>query len=293
MKNMNMKRPVVIAVVCGVLTALFVGVYLSGLETTYRRGAEKVPVLVATAYIDQGTMLDETLVQQRMVPKEYRQPRAVRAVSEISAKDGRRLYMALVPLEKGEQIVATKLSLLGADTGISSVVPTDRRAVTVLIDSAFVEGIIKPGNRVDVISIFQVEDKDRRASEGAYTVLQNVLVLAAGRDMLGMPPPRTEGQTAPAAAMMDSGMVPVSFSVTPQEAAMLVLSSERGTVRLSLRPAGDDKPGVVSPVRLQDIDKSITPATNTPQVPGRPSSDGARVRQDEAMEILKKYQQKP
>lgn len=293
MKNMNMKRPVVIAVVCGVLTALFVGVYLSGLETTYRRGAEKVPVLVAAAYIDQGTMLDETLVEQRMVPKEYLQPRAVRAVSEISAKDGRRLYMALVPLEKGEQIVATKLSLLGAETGISSVVPTDRRAVTILIDSALVDGIIKPGNRVDVISIFQLEDKDHRASEGAYTVLQNVLVLAAGRDILGMPPPRTEGQTAPAAALMESGTVPVSFSVTPQEAAMLVLAAERGTVRLSLRPAGDDKPSVVSAMRLQDIDKNITPAANTQQVSARPSADGTRARQDEAMEILKKYQQKP
>lgn len=293
MKNMNLKRPVVIAVVCGVLTALFVGVYLSGLETTYRRGAEKVPVLVANAYIDQGTMLDETLVEQRMVPKEYLQPRAVRAVGDISAKDGRRLYMALVPLERGEQIVATKLSLLGADTGISSVVPTDRRAVTILIDSALVDGIIKPGNRVDVISIFQLEDKDRRASEGAYTVLQNVLVLAAGRDMLGMPPPRTEGKAAPAAAFMETGMVPVSFSVTPQEAAMLVLSAERGTVRLSLRPAGDDKPAAVTAVRLQDIDKNITPAANTQQVPARPSSDSTRARQDEALEILRKYQQKP
>lgn len=293
MKNMTMKRPVIIAIVCGVLTALFVGVYLSGLETTYKRGAEKVSVLVTTAYIDQGTMLDETLVQQRMVPKEYLQPRAIRAISDISSKDGRRLYMALVPLEKGEQIVATKLSLLGAETGISSVVPTDRRAVTILIDSALVDGIIKPGNRVDVISIFQLEDKDHRASEGAYTVLQNILVLAAGRDMLGMPPPRTEGQAAPAATLMETGMVPVSFSVTPQEAAMLVLAAERGTVRLSLRPAGDDKPAVVSAVRLQDIDKNITPAANPPQAPGRPSADGTRARQDEAMEILKKYQQKP
>jgi pilus assembly protein CpaB len=290
-----MKRPLLIAGICGVLTALFVGLYLVNLETAYKVGAQKVAVLVAKSYIDQGTMLDESLVEEKTVPKDYLQPRAVQSLKEITAKDGRRMFMALVPIEKGEQVITTKLSLLGEETGISSIVPTDRRAVTILLDSEMVNGIVKPGNRVDVVSIFQFEDKDRHTSEGAYTVLQNVLVLAAGKHMLGMSKPVVTG-TKREATEMDMGKVPVSFSLTPQEAEVMILAAERGTVRLSLRPTGDDKLREVRAMKMQDIAREITATLKNPGTGdasgSRDSMDALRTKQQEALELLKKYQRK-
>ncbi|MCX5777849.1 MAG: Flp pilus assembly protein CpaB [Elusimicrobia bacterium] len=292
-----MKRSLMIAIVCGILTALFVGLYLVNLETAYKNGTQKVVVLLAKNYIDQGTMLDESMVEEKTVPKDYLQPRAVQSLKELTAKDGRRMFMALVPIEKGEQIITTKLSLLGEETGISSIIPTDRRAVTVLLDNEMVNGIVKPGNRVDVISIFQGEDKDRHASEGAYTVLQNVLVLAAGKNMLGMSKVVGAGNKNRETPEMDMGKVAVSFSVTPVEAEIMILATERGTVRLSLRPTGDDKLREVKAMKMQDIAREMTitmknQSAGDVSTASRESTEAVRIKQQEAIALLKKYQQK-
>ena len=124
-----MKKPLIVAVVIGLFAAIFVAAFLNSLETKYRKGAQKVSVLVAKEYLEQGTMLDETLVETRSVPKEYLQPKALMTVKDLADADGRQLFMTQVPVEKGEQVVTTKLFMLGADTGISAVIPTDRRAV--------------------------------------------------------------------------------------------------------------------------------------------------------------------
>lgn len=283
-----MNRTYLVPVVSGVIAALLTGLYLAGLEMTYKKGAQRVPVLVAAKYIDQGTMIDETMVEERMVPKEFAQPKTLRLRADVALKDGRRVFMTLVPIEKGEQIAATKLSPLGAGTGIASIIPTDRRAVTLLIDGEMVNGIVKPGNRVDIIGIFQFEDAMRRTSEGAYTVLQNVLVLAVGHAVLGMPSVASK-MNARDTGETDTGKTAVSFSVTPSEAALLTLTAERGTVRLSLRPTGDATVLDLRVVKLQDVGRDIPAAART--YTGEPAKNDAFASQRrEALELLRKYQ---
>ncbi len=114
-----MKKPLLFAAMFGIMAALFATLYLNSLETTYKQGAQKVKVLVAKDYIDQGTLLDESAVEEKLVPKEYIQPKAISQVKELFSSDGKKIYMAIVPFEAGEQITATKLSLLGIDTGMS------------------------------------------------------------------------------------------------------------------------------------------------------------------------------
>ena len=118
-----MNRSVVVACLGGVAAALSAGLYLNSLEATYRQGAQRVPALVARQYIEQGTMLDASLVEETRVPKQYVQPKALQSVKELAGAGGQRMFMTLLPVEKGEQIVTTKLSPLGMETGISSIVP--------------------------------------------------------------------------------------------------------------------------------------------------------------------------
>ncbi|OGC65087.1 Flp pilus assembly protein CpaB, partial [candidate division WWE3 bacterium RIFOXYA12_FULL_43_11] len=137
------------------------------------------------------------------------------------------------PFEKGEQITSTKLSLLGLDTGISAVIPTDKRAVTLSMDGSAISGIIKPGNRVDIIGIVQYEDSKGQTQEAAFTVLQNILVLATGNNVLGaVAPGLKSSEKSGIKAMMQqesqaSGSIPVSLAVLPKEAEAVALITER------------------------------------------------------------------
>lgn len=294
-----MKKPLVIAGILGVVAALFIAMYLNSLESAYKKGAQKVKVLVAKQYLDQATMLDDTLVEEKTVPKEYLQPRAVQTVKDLTDSDGRRLFMTVVPVEIGEQIVTTKLYMLGLDTGISAVIPNDRRAITMVFDKEAISGVVKPGNRVDVIAIFEYEGKDKLRQEVATTILQNVLVISVGKSVLGaVKPVMTSKKDMEKAAIMESAesRIPVSLAVSPSEAEILSLASEKGTIKFSLRSPGDDKIYLTAGTKMQDIFKEIS-ATAKGRSAEKTILPDAYIKemqrkQQEAADLLKKYQKK-
>jgi pilus assembly protein CpaB len=258
-------------------------------------------VLVAKEYLEQGTMLDETLVETRSVPKEYLQPKALMTVKDLADADGRQQFMTQVPVEKGEQVVTTKLFMLGADTGISAVIPTDRRAVTLIFDKEYISGVIKPGNKVDVVGVFEYYDKNGTRQESAVTVLQNVNILAVGKSILGQVKATMKSKKDVEKVGVESteNRVPVSFSVTPPEAEVLILASEKATMRLALRATGDDRIIPGRGTKLAEVVKDIgqekrlsdTGAQgNTPMTEEyKKQMDENRKMQEKAAEILKKY----
>ena len=294
-----MKKPLVISAVLGVVAALFIAMYLNSLESTYKKGAQKVKVLVAKEYLDQATMLDETLVEERTVPKDYLQPRAIQSIKDLTDSEGRRLFMTVVPVEKGEQIITTKLYMLGLDTGISGIIPNDKRAITMVFDKEAISGVIKPGNRVDVIGIFEYEDKDKQRQEVATTILQNVLVISVGRSVLGaVKPVMTSKKDVEKAMVMESAdsRVPVSLAVSPSEVEILSLAAEKGTIKFSLRAPGDDKIYLTEGTKMQDIFKEIS-ATAKGRAGEKAILPDAYIKemqrkQQEAVDLLKKYQKK-
>lgn len=291
-----MKKPLTLAVIFGTLAALFTGLYLTGIEARYKKNAENVTVLIARQYIDQGTMIDPEAVEERSIPKSYLQPKAICSLQELKGTDGRKQFMATAPIEKGEQIMTTKLSMLGMDTGIASVIPTAHRAVTLTFSSELVNGIVKPGNRVDIIGIFQYEDKANQVHETAVTVLQNILVLAVRNTMLGSFSERSADGTAAGHTepeLYDSGSVPLSLSVTPVEAEALTLAAERGNIRFSLRPTADEGIYPLTGTRIKDLCKDINSTVRTAAAEQSASSisyaQEIQKKQKEVLELLKKY----
>ncbi|MHB9155421.1 MAG: Flp pilus assembly protein CpaB [Endomicrobiales bacterium] len=286
-----MKRPLLLAVLCGACAMLFTALYLVSLEKTYRQGAEKVKVIVARQRIDQGTTISAALLEERVIPKEYLQPRAVQSVKELADSEGRLSYIAVAPIERGEQVVTTKLSLLGVDTGISSIIPTDRRALTLAFDSEEVAGLVKPGNRVDIVGVFEYRDKEDRQQEESVCVLQNILVLSVGKSFLGSVQAEGKKGNGFMTNESESGRIPVSFAVTPRQAEVLSLAAEKSRLRLSLRPIGDDEIFEFEAVKIQDISKNIRTAQTVKETPGIPEEyvKEMQKKQKEAMEILRKY----
>lgn len=290
-----MKKPLVLAVICGVIATLFAALYMLSLESTYKKSAEKVKVLVAKKYIDQGTAIIAESVEERSVPKDYIQPRALQSVKELADSDGRSIFITLVPIEKGEQVVTTKLSMLGLDTGISSVIPTGKRAVSIIFDSEEVLGIIKPGNRVDIVSVVDYRTKDGQMQEESLTIMQNVLILSVGKSVLGAAQISASIQKKTLSSeQQEQGRIPISFAVAPAQADALSLVAEKGRIRLSLRPIGDDTIYETKSVKIQDFFKEIAATQPSKEKTDMPEEylREMQKKQKEALELLKKYQKR-
>lgn len=85
----------------------------------------------------------------------------------------------------GEPIFVQKVSGSDSKGGLPAIIPTGMRAVTIAVSEVKgVAGFVKPGDRVDVISTFEINQEGTQALKKAKTVLQDVLVLASAQNMV-------------------------------------------------------------------------------------------------------------
>lgn len=144
------------------------------------------------------------------------------AFSDPKALDGR---VVLTSLVRGEPPLESKLAPVGSRGGLSAVVGTGKRAITVRVNDVIgVAGFALPGNYVDIMVNTQSEgaknsDKDHAISK---IVLEHILVLAvaqeAGRD-----------ETKPKVVNA------VTLEVSPEQAEKIDLARSVGTLSLVLR----------------------------------------------------------
>jgi len=288
------------SVFISLFVALLVGGYLAGLENKYKTGAKKVTVLVAKEYIDQGAMIKPELVEEIKVPQEYIQPKAIKTFKEVTGENGIPLYMAVVPIMQGEQVLTTKLFGLGQETGLAAVIPTDKRAFSITCEKDKIRGIIRPGNKVDIIATLDYYNDKGQKFEEAKTILQNITVLSVGKQILGMVKPSSIGQKkeGEAAAGSDEAesQLTVSFAVTAEESQVLALTSSRGVLTFSLRPTGDDKIKDIASVSLAKLCGSSGASPSGKASAGNTGNNSIEMmksfqkQQEQALKLLEKYQ---
>ena len=90
--------------------------------------------------------------------------------------------------------------------------------------------------------------------------------------------------------------VPVSLAVSPSEAEILALASEKGTIKFLLRAPGDDKIYLTEGTKMQDIFREITETAKS-KITEKSVLPVAYIKEmqkkpQEAIDILKKYQKK-
>lgn len=236
-----MKRNIVIiaALVAGLAAAILSRIYISSKEGEVRREKEALAARYGTmevlAYANDtpaGTVLSANDLGKKRVPKMALRGEAVE-IEHFRDVLGRKI---LIAHEAGEVLFWGDIE--GGDTsskGLSADVRRQMRAMSINVSgAAAVSGMVKPNDHVDVIGTFDFpsdEGKLRRGDPVTCTILQNVLVLATGRDTA-----KTQSRSFGSA----QGYTTVTLQVTPREAEMLAFAEQiRGRLILTLRNPND------------------------------------------------------
>ena len=232
------RQALIIAVACGVLAAALSYMYLRRASTP--KQPENDVAINLAANVDPGMVTVKQVNQDQAPQGSFK--------NEAECQG----WVAISVISAGDPITQTNVRQQADINALSYKVPQDMRAVTVFVDEVQgVSGLIKPGDRVDVLATFDLKDE----TAITRTVLQDTLVLALSTTMVA-----EEAAAAPAApaAEGDKGKAPaggappppaqgdnakkyptVTLAVTPGDAQKLVLADSKGKIRLSLRRAGD------------------------------------------------------
>jgi len=124
-----------------------------------------------------------------------------------------------------EPIHEERLAARGSGSGLAPIIPVGMRAVTVRInDVSGVAGFVLPGLRVDVLVTGRPPGSDQSLTT---TCLQNMLVLSAGQTM----------QSDQRGAAINTPTV--TLLGTPDQAEILTLAGNQGSIQLVLRNGSD------------------------------------------------------
>jgi pilus assembly protein CpaB len=161
------------------------------------------------------------------------------------------------PLIPGELITGKKLTPKGTVPGITALLSSDHRAMTVKVDEASgVAGFLSPGDRVDVV--VTVDRGGFGKNPFARLLFQNLKVLGTGQKLENRPGDKPQ-------------IVPtVTLEVTPQEGERLALAAQTGRISLVLRAHDDDKvvsTGGVEASQLFGHPEKPTPKVEAPVTP--------------------------
>ncbi len=275
-----MKKNVMFAVIFSLLSAAFAGLYLYDAGQKNEDMAEPVKVVVATAKIGQGETITSSLLKEKFIPKQYAQPKYISDKKDFYV-DGNPYFISTSQIEEGEQISSSRITPISFGTGISNIIPDGKRAITIIFDTQEIKGIISAGNKVDLLSIFEYETKNKEFEEASCIVAQDLLVLAVGTNVMGV-------------ANFDDDIpvsvnTPVTLAVSVEQAQKIILAQEKGTIKLILRAVSDDTISQNTTVKINDIYADAVPASKVKDVSNKQSSINMQKRQKEVNEILNKY----
>jgi pilus assembly protein CpaB len=223
MKRWRAILPILLALVIALSTSFFLYKWLQRQKAPTEKvkvvETTAVPVMVAAVDLPWGTklkpeMIESTPYLEKSLPPGY--------FSDSDALEGRVL---IASLKQNEAILEIKLAPTSVTTGgVSAVVTPGKRAISVKGDKVLgISGLIKPGNRVDVLATLTQGNKN----EITKIVLENVLVLATGKEIQE----NDKGEPSPVDVY--------TVEVTPEEGEKLTLAASKGRLQFALRNVTD------------------------------------------------------
>jgi len=183
-------------------------------------GGVPTPVVMATRDIALGDVITRSAIDVRELPERYIEERHV-LLSDLERILGTR---ATAAVGSGSTLLWSDLDVSQEGRTLSGLVRTGMRAFTLPEREVSFDGLLRPGDRVDVLFT------PSGGLSGTVTLLQSALVLTVGNDLGedGVGRPRTAGQAGH-----------VTLSVRSEQAQLLANSEARGTLRLALRNPQD------------------------------------------------------
>jgi pilus assembly protein CpaB len=182
---MENRKPIVIAIVCFLVSLLLIWGYttIKRKEMTAEFG-EEVDVIVANENIPEYAILRPEMLRKTKIFKKFLQPQTVSEFEDIVGK------ASYVSMYRDEQVTLTKLVHSDGKPVLDRQVEKKMRAMTVQVSPHNGVGrLIRPGNRVDILAAVSYEQASALQFE-VKTVFQNVLVLATGKNLQNQIPTR-------------------------------------------------------------------------------------------------------
>lgn len=219
-----MKKAAIFASIACALGSLGLGhLYFQRLEAEVS-GGPKVAVLATASDVPVGASLTEQNLVVRDVPQAYVEGRHVKA-SELKKVLGARVAGGL---KANDALFWSDLAQFSDQSRVlSGLVQNGMRAVSVDLRAADFDGLLRPGDRVDLL--FTAGAKDGAGS--TITLLQNLLVLSVGGSIA------RADEVAGAKALRAGGNVTLSASV--EQVQLITQAKERGRLSLALRNPDD------------------------------------------------------
>jgi pilus assembly protein CpaB len=133
---------------------------------------------------------------------------------------------------EGEPLLPGKLAARDAGNGLAALIPSNMRAIAVRVDDVVgVAGFIHPDDRVDVIVTIHPVRNGGESETTSKVILQNVKVLAVGKELEVNERNRNQANPATVATLL----------VNPEESEKLALSATEGRLMLTLRSWTDNQ----------------------------------------------------
>jgi pilus assembly protein CpaB len=207
---------------------------LKSLEAQKVKPAATSTLVVASRALRFGNELSVASLREMPWPIDAIPQGGFRSIQEMLGQGKR---VVLTAIEANEPVLASKITGQGQRATLSAMIGDGHKAMTIRVnDVDGVAGFVLPGDRVDVMLSRQI-DKGNAVND---VVLKNAKVLAI--DQLA-----DERTDKPSVAKA------VTLEVDIAGAQKLALSSQIGTLSLTLRRAGDSEPTASRPITLTDL----------------------------------------
>jgi len=212
--------------IIGVALLLALGAVVLAAKWMGEQGPAGARVVVAAADIGQGARILPASLQLTDWPAGSMPPGAI---TDIKLLEGR---IARGDIARGEPVLESKLAPAGTLGGLSAVVASGKRAMTVRVnDVVGVAGFALPGNYVDILVNLAPTNSDLAQNAGSISkiVLERILVLAVAQE----------------SAVDDSKprvVNAVTLELTPNEVEKLDLARSIGSLSLVLRNQVEAQP---------------------------------------------------
>lgn len=266
---MNSKAMFLSIIMAGVAVFFVVSSVTSIEEQAINRFGPDVTVMVAKEDIREMETLIEGMLEPKIVPANFVEPSAVKFSgkvvegSDVFQDSVKRLIgnVAVVSIKKGEQITTNKISDVSLRTGLAPQITPGKRAIAIGIDEvSSVSRLLKPGDRVDIISVIDAGvGASGRESKVAKTLFQDVVVLAVGRNITNNLARRVDydsqsGRTRMRSLTEYDGYSSVTLEVDPNQAQLLaaITSGAGNRILLTLRNNDDTDRAQTGFSRTQD-----------------------------------------
>ena len=216
MRQITKGKVLAAALVLGVITAVLVYTYLA---KQTRLAQERSQVVVAAQEIPRNTVITGEMLRTATMSQDDIQPGTATAPEMVIGR------IANDQFASGEPILVDA-TLPG--NRFANRIPRFMRAVTVALDPIIgVAGFLQPGDHVDVVATFNVNN-----GTVTKTVLQDVELLATGAEVVA-------GDANPNKGEKPQAQPNATLAVMPTDAEKLILAESKGKLRLTLRRSDD------------------------------------------------------